>query len=673
VGTFPSVESDIGPGHGVLLNTHQNENSILSLRWSLSGSGRMSGQRIGPKRGALRGSTTWLGRSSSGDNSHRVSAVILVASILGSAAFLGAPIVPAALHPSTVPATCAAPSDCGIGPAVTNTTAPLHGVVKSCSSASSCDFVFNASGVLGWANASPPSMSLRLPGEALTSTGLSYSTYTASLIGTYTYWTVGHFVGTDVNTGKVVYGWTNANYTITCYGHSGRGGGCTYTYTTDNGTIVVNFTQAEQTTTSATCAPSTIAPGSSSVCTATVNDTVNASTVPTGNVSFTGSFGSTAEFSNGGVCVLASGSCSVLYTAPDEQLGTVGVVATFAGTPSFYISAGRTSIYVSSTGGGGGSAFSAVWFTENGLANGTAWSVTLGGLTLDSTNSSIQFELQNGTYPYSVGAVPGYFLSPKAGNVTVNGTDTALNVTFGSVAYPLTFNATGLPAGKWWGVSVDGTLRRTSASSLTLNETNGTHSYLIRGPAGFQVSGVAPGAEVTVSGAPVVVTFSFVKQPTFAVVFAEKGLPRNTTWCVDLEGIACAAVPVLRFVNLTPATYPYAVLPMTGQVISAKLGSSFINLSGNLTLSNHTLRIQLHYTFPYQVSFVESGLPSGTNWSVSVAGITHVSNNSTITFALGNGTHYYRIGAIIGYTHSGSPTAARVVGGPAVVTVTFRP
>ena len=72
------------------------------------------------------------------------------------------------------------------------------------------------------------------------------------------------------------------------------------------------------------------------------------------------------------------------------------------------------------------------------------------------------------------------------------------------------------------------------------------------------------------------------------------------------------------------------------------------------------------------MTFVASGLPNGTNWTVTDAGQAHPSLNGTVSFALGNGTHTFRIGAVSGYVHSAVPTSARVLGGPVVVLVTFR-
>ncbi|MCI4349919.1 MAG: hypothetical protein L3K15_00150 [Thermoplasmata archaeon] len=225
--------------------------------------------------------------------------------------------------------------------------APVHGLVTNCTSTVTCKFVFNTSAGTGWASTTSKGLSFQLPGEAKASYNLSYSTYIGSLIGTYTYWTVGHFLGTDVNTGKVVYGVTDTNFTITCHGHSGRGGGCTYTYTTDNGTIVFHFTTAELTSTSVSCSPSSIPVAGTTTCTAKVSDLWNSSHIVAGKVHLSG--GGLGTMSNHGICTLVAGQCALKWTAADNTVGYVAISATYLGSSVFYTSGSSTTVTV--TGG----------------------------------------------------------------------------------------------------------------------------------------------------------------------------------------------------------------------------------------------------------------------------------------------------------------------------------
>lgn len=252
-----------------------------------------------------------------------------------------------------VPGAGSSPSPAVSGAAVAATVhPPVRGTVTVCTSTTACGYVFNTTAGKGWANStvrsgSPESMALQLPGEAKASTNLSYSTYIARLTGTYTYWTVGSFLGTDVNTGHVVFGTTNTNFTITCHGHSGRGGGCTYTYTTDNGTIVVRFTNAAITSTALACSPTFTSPGAPVNCTVTVTNGWNASKVPTGTVRI--SDGATGTLSNKGSCLLSLGKCSFTYHSADDTCGTVTMSASFLGNSAYYRSAASIamSVYVS--------------------------------------------------------------------------------------------------------------------------------------------------------------------------------------------------------------------------------------------------------------------------------------------------------------------------------------
>src|SRR3989442_4959322 len=62
-----------------------------------------------------------------------------------------------------------------------------------------------------------------------------------------------------------------------------------------------------------------------------------------------------------------------------------------------------------------------VVFNENGLTNGTAWSVTLDGATMSSRQPDIILSRPNGTYALSLVPPSGYSATPSSGTITVNG------------------------------------------------------------------------------------------------------------------------------------------------------------------------------------------------------------------------------------------------------------
>lgn len=62
-----------------------------------------------------------------------------------------------------------------------------------------------------------------------------------------------------------------------------------------------------------------------------------------------------------------------------------------------------------------------VIFNERGLGNQTAWSVTVNSTTISSSTPDIVFEEANGTYIFTVGALPGFIESPGSGTLTIEG------------------------------------------------------------------------------------------------------------------------------------------------------------------------------------------------------------------------------------------------------------
>src|SRR2546427_3112143 len=58
---------------------------------------------------------------------------------------------------------------------------------------------------------------------------------------------------------------------------------------------------------------------------------------------------------------------------------------------------------------------------ENGLTNGTAWSVTLDGAAMSSRQPDIIFSKPNGTYAFSLVPPSGYVATPSSGTISVKG------------------------------------------------------------------------------------------------------------------------------------------------------------------------------------------------------------------------------------------------------------
>jgi hypothetical protein len=152
-------------------------------------------------------------------------------------------------------------------------------------------------------------------------------------------------------------------------------------------------------------------------------------------------------------------------------------------------------------------------FTETGLPAGTYWTVTLNILStlcilLSSTTNTNTINMTNGTYSYSVGSVSGYATNVTTGTLTVNGNNINVNVQFTSTTktYQIVITQIGIPLGISWSVTLTGTTFNgqyinttlsSTTNSITFNEPNGSYTYTILLPSGYQSSTLKGSTTVT--------------------------------------------------------------------------------------------------------------------------------------------------------------------------------
>jgi hypothetical protein len=227
----------------------------------------------------------------------------------------------------------------------------VAGTATSCTGVASCSFsLSDGTGNTGAATTtafvggsvgqsplpfSGGSVTFRLPGEALTSSAAGVYSGEAVLDGSSStagtlYQTTGTFYATDVNTGLVVTGTTST--VVGIKGHSGRGGGNTYTLV--SGAIsITSITSPHATTTAVSCSPASTPVNAQTTCTASVTDTDATAPVPPSG---------TVEFGSGGAGVFSSGSCSlggtgvtsscqVTYTPSPGSEGLPAITADYPG------------------------------------------------------------------------------------------------------------------------------------------------------------------------------------------------------------------------------------------------------------------------------------------------------------------------------------------------------
>jgi hypothetical protein len=256
-----------------------------------------------------------------------------------------------------------------------------------------------------------------------------------------------------------------------------------------------------------------------------------------------------------------------------------------------------------------------VTFNESGLPAGTFWSVSVRGTagfwesepsSLEisplgwggsnwngSKNSSIGFHLRNGSYDFSVAPTRNgstvYAASPSSGNLTVNGTGAVVVVSFSTVTFfNVTLTESGLPEGAFWSASL-----RDAARPGGWTGYGGWFSH-----GGFEWNGTTNSS----------LNFS---EPNGAYLFAV-----GPVW---VNGTIYVADPDRG--NLT----------VNGSAVSEAI--TFAPLT------------------EYNVTFVETGLPNGTNWSVGIFGWYggsgwNRSSGSTITFTRPDGQYGFAVAPV---------------------------
>jgi hypothetical protein len=222
----------------------------------------------------------------------------------------------------------------------------VHGTATSCSGLGACIYKLtnaNGTGSVTTTTAFGNYASFQLPGEVNATRSAAYSWTDVNVSGTTNH-IQGTFIATDVNTGKVVFGKTDANVTKTthCYRT-----GCSNSYALINGTVSVQVSSLDGTTLLFSCNPSSYKAGHSTTCTATVTDSANLSFHPTGNITMKTQSVGVGHFFSKGICRLKNGTCSLKFKGTDDFVGTATLAASYPGNSIDYLSSAFARISVS--------------------------------------------------------------------------------------------------------------------------------------------------------------------------------------------------------------------------------------------------------------------------------------------------------------------------------------
>jgi YVTN family beta-propeller protein len=259
-----------------------------------------------------------------------------------------------------------------------------------------------------------------------------------------------------------------------------------------------------------------------------------------------------------------------------------------------------------------------------------------------------------------------YVANHNAGSVSI----------IGPTMYNLNFTETGLPSGTSWGVTVNGSLVTSTTGTVHFTVTNGTYLYAVPAVPGYTASPNSGNAKVSGGSVTKAITFTPALTGRYSVTFNETGLPAGTSWSVVFNGStsssATSSIVINNVVNNTGG-YAYTVSSITGYTASPTSGSIPVT-GGN---AYRTITFTPAAPGRYSVTFTESGLKSGTNWSVLFNSTTTMYSTTTTIVINGllnsTGGYPFNVGSVSGYSASPASGVVPVNGADAYKSITFTP
>jgi YVTN family beta-propeller protein len=316
-----------------------------------------------------------------------------------------------------------------------------------------------------------------------------------------------------------------------------------------------------------------------------------------------------------------------------------------------------------------------VTFQETGLPSGWTWSVNLSGQWVGSSSNSIVINEPNGTYWYEAFDSYGlttYLPTPNNGTVNVAGAPPpVVNLSYApsGPAYTVAFQETGLPSGAAWQVDLGGWNLSSTTPTISFAAVNGTYQFFVG-----SVSSYLPSPSlgwVNVSGTATIVRISYATGVlAYGVDVVESGLATGTNWSARLGGTTLYTTGTTLSFGVPNGTYVLNVSAVAGFTANY---SPQVVVNGGLVV---VAVVFSNSTFP--AFFLESGLPSGSLWTVTAVNqATQVvtSGQSTgpqITLRLPDGSYSLTATGPTGYHVSLSTTTLTVHGAtPSPVSVSY--
>ncbi len=341
------------------------------------------------------------------------------------------------------------------------------------------------------------------------------------------------------------------------------------------------------------------------------------------SISFTGIASGTYSWSTSSV------SCGTgCQYSPSPTGGSMSVPTVTSQTISF---TEQFQVTMASTTGG----------TTSPASGSSMWVNAGGGVSVSATPSS---GYAFSSWSASTGSIS--FASPTSATTTASvnaaGTITA-NFGTSTTTYTVTFSESGLAAGTLWGVTFNGASQSSTSSSIAFtNVGSGTYLWSTAGTigcgAGCQyVASVSSGSMGVPTQTTQTVSYTTQYQVTMAATSGGTTSPTagSSTWVNSGGGLAIGANPSVGYAFSSWTSSSLSIM-----FASSSSSSTTATIKGAGTITANFVVVSATYT----VTFAETGLPSGTSWSVTFDGVTQTGTSTSIAFSsVASGTYAWSV------------------------------
>ncbi len=276
------------------------------------------------------------------------------------------------------------------------------------------------------------------------------------------------------------------------------------------------------------------------------------------------------------------------------------------------------------------------------LPANTFWWVDFDGSNVSSTSNFISFTTATGSYSYTL-AEPSVNSSGCIDKYTTTTTGTlssgsSLPIFYGESESCYTFfKEVGLPSGSQWSVSFNGNQKTEPYNSNITFETSPGYYSLSASSVAYNGNTYYPCPSSGDVSAGSRFDIEFTTSDSCALGFAtfsENGIPYGLNWGVNYSGDTLSSnSSAITFLASSGSGsfkiyYPTLEYLHTGCTINYTPNT----VSGSLSTGSYE-PISFSPVYNCTSSFIEYGLPSGAQWSVTYAGVIKSSSSNTINFS----------------------------------------